>query len=217
MGRPKGIPMSEEQKELRRQLFRGNRNPFYGKKHSDETKQLMSEHHADFNGEKNPFKKSLNDEKVKVHKKRCQKIWANRDESYRKNFGKKIQKGHEEISGTFWARIKSNAKQKNRLVDVTIKDCWEIFLKQNRQCALSGIELVFSNKFNETTASLDRIDCSKDYIDGNVQWVHKTINLMKRTLSDEQFIEFCQQVSEHQKGRTNVITGTRKEEVNSSA
>ena len=62
MGRPKGIPMSEEQKELRRQLFKGKNNPFYGKKHSDVTKKLMSENHADFSGENNPFKQSLSDE-----------------------------------------------------------------------------------------------------------------------------------------------------------
>ena len=41
------------------------------------------------------------------------------------------------------------------------------------------------------TASLDRIDSSKGYIEGNVQWVHKRVNLMKGNMSTENFIEWC--------------------------
>jgi hypothetical protein len=90
-GRPKGIPMSEEQKEFLREKFKGERNPFFGKKHSDETKDKMSKNHADFFGDNNPFKKSLeNPIKKEEHKKRCRDIWNNRDEEYIKNFREKL-------------------------------------------------------------------------------------------------------------------------------
>lgn len=35
--------------------FTGENNPMYGKKHSEETRKKMSEHHADVSGENNPF------------------------------------------------------------------------------------------------------------------------------------------------------------------
>ena len=49
--------------------------------------------------------------------------------------------------------------------------------------------------FNEygvdITASLDRIDSLKGYTEDNVQWVHKHINFMKGSLSENKFIEYC--------------------------
>ena len=35
--------------------LKGDKNPFYGKKHSEETKKKMSENHADFSGENHPM------------------------------------------------------------------------------------------------------------------------------------------------------------------
>lgn len=69
----------------------GENNPFYGKKHTEDTKKKMSENHADVTGDKNPFKKSLKDpEKLKLHKKRCQARWDTKDQEYRKIFGSKL-------------------------------------------------------------------------------------------------------------------------------
>ena len=48
---------------------------------------------------------------------------------------------------------------------------------------------------NEQTASLDRIDNSKGYIVGNVQWVHKQVNFMKGTMEQKEFIKFCKLIS----------------------
>lgn len=206
MGRPKGIPMSQEQKELRRNKFKGKNNPFYGKRHSEETKVLMSKNHADFNGDKNPFKKSLeNKENLDAHKSRCLVIWSQRDKTYRTNFGNKIKTGYMDISGTFWGRLKSNAKQKGRTLDFNIEYIWELFIQQNRKCALSGITLNFSNDLNNCTASLDRIDNNKSYVKGNVQWVHKTINLMKRTLDQSEFLSYCKIITEHQNESKNLV------------
>lgn len=73
-------------------VAKGNKNPFYNKKHTDLTKKRMSENHADFTGEKNPFKNSLknNPKKRLEHKERCQKIWDNRDAEYRRLFSSKL-------------------------------------------------------------------------------------------------------------------------------
>ncbi|RTL01055.1 MAG: hypothetical protein EKK57_05690 [Proteobacteria bacterium] len=58
----KGFKMSDEQKKAVSERVKGEKNPFYGKKHSSETKQRMSENHADFSGNKNPFKKWIENE-----------------------------------------------------------------------------------------------------------------------------------------------------------
>lgn len=115
--------------------------------------------------------------------------------------------GHEEISGSQWASIRSGAKNRKILFNVSLKEGWELFLKQNRKCALSGVELIFSTSYNrelatktrsETTASLDRIDSSKGYTIDNVQWVHKNVNMMKRKMSDSDFIMWCNRITFHQ-------------------
>jgi hypothetical protein len=113
-------------------------------------------------------------------------------------------KGFGEIRGNHWSKIKHNAekitsfKKKKKEFDITIQYAWELFLKQNRRCALSGLLLDMGKHDVRPTASLDRIDSSKGYIEGNVQWVHKDINLMKQSYSDEYFIKMCKQVSQYQ-------------------
>ena len=57
----KGITLSDERKKQISTQVLGEKNPFYGKKHTDETRKLMSDNHADFTGDKNPFKKWINE------------------------------------------------------------------------------------------------------------------------------------------------------------
>ena len=92
VGRPAGFKHSEEWKEEHRKRMLGESNPFFGKAHSVETKEKMSNNHADFSGEKNPFRQSLlNDEsKRKEHKERCLEIWSKRDALWRRKFAEKL-------------------------------------------------------------------------------------------------------------------------------
>ena len=198
IGRPIGIPMSSSQKEFRSNHMRGEGNPFYGKRHSMETRKKMRQNHADFRGDKNPFKKSLeNPENLEKLRQRSKIYWANLSEQERLEHGKKTRTGFEGISGTFWARVKSNAKARNLLLSISPEEAWKIFLQQDRKCALSGVELQFGHSWFDTTASLDRIDSSGNYTPFNVCWVHKTINIMKNVLPIELFIEWCQKVAGH--------------------
>jgi hypothetical protein len=96
--------------------------------------------------------------------------------------------------------IKNRAKNKNLDFNLTGAYLWKLFIKQNKKCALSGLELHFPKAWGVKsktliTASLDRIDSNKGYIIGNVQWVHKTINTMKMNLTDSEFIKFCKKVA----------------------
>lgn len=107
--------------------------------------------------------------------------------------------GYGEIFATHWNGLIKNAKQRNLQFDIDIKYAWNLFLLQNRKCNLTGVDLVFSKKCwgKDTTASLDRINSSKGYVEGNVQWVHKNINMMKQEYTTEKFYDWCKKVCLH--------------------
>jgi len=111
--------------------------------------------------------------------------------------------GFEGISGGWWAnhilRERSQVARPKVPVIITKEYAWELFLKQDKKCALSGIEITIAGDHKINTASIDRIDSSKGYEEGNIQWVHKHINFMKRTYSQEYFIEMCKKVAENNK------------------
>lgn len=44
------------------------------------------------------------------------------------------------------------------------------------------------------TASLDRIDSTKGYVEENVQWVHKDVNFMKSNLTEQRFKELISKI-----------------------
>lgn len=58
----KGYKFSDERKKQYTEMNSGENNPFYGKTHSEKTRKLMSENHADFTGENNPLVKWLSED-----------------------------------------------------------------------------------------------------------------------------------------------------------
>jgi hypothetical protein len=119
----------------------------------------------------------------------------------KKVFGKdhKDWKGFGDISGSWWCmHVTREIKQTKRHkidFDLTIEFAWELYLNQDRKCILSGVPIKFDRNCVYNTASLDKIDSSLGYTRANVQWVHKDINFMKRTYSQEYFIKMCKLVS----------------------
>jgi len=107
-------------------------------------------------------------------------------------------KGHGDISGSIWVAIKCSAKNRKLRFEVGIEYAWDLFLEQDRRCAYTGIELFFGTS-RKRNASLDRIDSSKPYIEGNVQWVHKTVNAMKWDMAEEEFLNWCDLVTRFMK------------------
>jgi len=110
------------------------------------------------------------------------------------------------ISGAFWYDhiVKSANGSKGRSpVDLTLtkQQAWDLFIKQDGKCALSGIILSFPERHNDKTwtASLDRIDSSKGYTQNNVQWLHKDVNMMKRIYDQDYFINICKLIANENK------------------
>jgi len=107
-------------------------------------------------------------------------------------------KGFKQLTGQYLSSLRNRAKSRNLIwdEDITPEYLWNLYEAQNKKCKLSNLEIKFESLTNqkkglEQTASLDRIDSTKGYIKGNVQWLHKDINKMKMNLSEERFIELC--------------------------
>jgi hypothetical protein len=89
-----------------------------------------------------------------------------------------------------------SAKARDIPVAIQIEDAWAQFEAQGGVCALSGVALQLSfKKRGEHTASLDRIDSGRGYERGNIQFVHKTVQLMKNYLNQEEFVSWCSSVA----------------------
>jgi hypothetical protein len=120
-------------------------------------------------------------------------------------FAKRPHHGVGDLTRTFWYTIKTGADVRGISFNITIEYAWELLLKQSLRCALSGVPINLSDMlkkcnpdYSKFTASLDRIDSSKGYDVGNVQWVHKEINYIKRDLPEEDFISWCRLVAQTQ-------------------
>ncbi len=94
-------------------------------------------------------------------------------------------------------RCKTRDKGKNfEGVPVSTQYLIELWKKQKGECTYTKVNLILPHEKEYSTAtanykaSLDRIDSSKGYIEGNVQFVSITVNLLKSDLKEEHVIDF---------------------------
>lgn len=109
-----------------------------------------------------------------------------------------------EIDKSYFHRILAGAKTRNLEFNITIDNIHKLFIKQGGKCKLSGIPLNFAvrhyKNYKDQDASVDRLDSSLGYSLGNIQIVHKTINIMKGEYLNKEFIEYCKMIDEHTSG-----------------
>lgn len=105
-----------------------------------------------------------------------------------------LRRGTKHISKTFFNIIKRQAKVRNIEFDITLDYLESLLNNQKYKCALSNVDIVIGYWNDDTNGSLDRIDSSKGYIEGNVQWLHKDVNMCKQSLSNNEFIEMCTRI-----------------------
>lgn len=103
-------------------------------------------------------------------------------------------KGYKDISGSYWQCLKRGAHTRKIQFNITLEYIWDLYEKQNKQCALTGLPIKFQKTyykkhFNKLqTASIDRIDNNIGYIEGNCQLIYKQVNFMKHRHLQEDFI-----------------------------
>jgi hypothetical protein len=112
-----------------------------------------------------------------------------------------MYKGVGDLSSTKFRGLKASAKHRGHQFRISIQYAWDLYVAQEGHCALTGEAITLSPSRTEkgaSTASLDRIDSSKGYVRGNVQWVRVEINYMKHSLSMKDFVVWCRRVASHQ-------------------
>lgn len=111
---------------------------------------------------------------------------------------KKFDRTRKRINNTIipiylFNQISRGALARKLEFNISIDYIYQLLINCNFKCMLSGLELTLPKNSREKnyTASLDRIDSNNGYVEGNVQWVHKHVNLMKNSLSQDYFLMLC--------------------------
>lgn len=110
------------------------------------------------------------------------------------------------VINTIYNELKFGAQKRNLEFNVSQEYLWDLFRNQNKTCALSGLPISLSTKtkqgspdYSLFTASLDRIDNTIGYVEGNVQWVHKELKRLRGSYSITDFVELCILVADYQR------------------
>lgn len=90
---------------------------------------------------------------------------------------------------SFAHKYKAGAETRSINWDVSFEYLADLLILQDFKCALTGYSLDAKGRANN--ASLDRIDSSQGYIEGNLQWVTSKVNMMKQHYTQSEFIEIC--------------------------
>lgn len=103
----------------------------------------------------------------------------------------------------------SRAKKRGKLGDISLRDLADVWKSQNHICPYSGVTLVVPHyrvKSNPLyTASLDRIESSKPYEKGNIQFVSIAVNNMKHTMSHEDTLNLCELIATHYNKKSSIF------------
>lgn len=94
-----------------------------------------------------------------------------------------------------------NSRQHSKVKSVSFTIDFDYLIKlyedQNGLCAISNEPLEISgDRYLSNMLSLDRINSSLGYEEGNVQWVCVKYNMMKAHATMEEFINMCRKVVE---------------------
>lgn len=87
-----------------------------------------------------------------------------------------------------------------KTLDLTLEQLKEVWHNQNGLCPYTGWALELPKhhcRKTQRTASLDRIDSSKGYIVGNIQFVSVMANFAKSDFDNTVMQEFCRAIKNH--------------------
>ena len=133
------------------------------------------------------------------------KLFNNHNINHFNNFGGKFGKVRDEYTPFRWFLRCANRRKvsSGKKVNITLEYLKKLWEDQKGRCLYTGWDLVlpdcssgWKSKDNRTQrASLDRIDNTKGYIEGNVQYVSFMANIAKGDMTDNEMIKFCKAVA----------------------
>jgi hypothetical protein len=113
--------------------------------------------------------------------------------------------GEEKLQFTAFKRTKSirayitylrSKAIKRKSTCLSIDQLQEIWTKQNGKCALTGwdMTMILGQGNINTNASIDRIDSTKGYVEDNVQFVCRVVNVFKSNATEEVLYNMCEAI-----------------------
>lgn len=91
--------------------------------------------------------------------------------------------------------LKQNAKTRKIEINITPRYLREILVAQDRKCAVTGRQLDYQGPACSINApSVDRIDRTKGYVEGNLRWVTYQVNVALSVGSLEELRSMCRDV-----------------------
>ena len=138
--------------------------------------------------EQSYLRKNYAEESFKLgkHCKKCSN--KNPDNNCHKGYYKNV------LRKSFAHKYRTNALIRCIDWNVSFDYLAELLIEQDFKCALTGWD-IHAMEVN-SPASLDRIDSSIGYVEGNLQWVNSRVNMMKQQYSQEDFIKVCLAVAD---------------------
>lgn len=114
-------------------------------------------------------------------------------------------KSSDHVGYWYLLRVRNNAKDRGLVYAISMQDAEDQWIKQKGRCSLTDLELTPTSNYTADTAapngnisSLDRVDSCKTigYIPGNIEWVHKHVNVWKLDHSREYYVELSTLVAD---------------------
>lgn len=147
-----------------------------------------------------PVKEFVQDKNSKLgFRKRCKEcqrpLWKAQKEQDKDGQNRRMRSFRSTIKGaiqTSRGASLQRAKKDGLPHNVSTEYLQNLFKEQKGLCALSG-EKMFP-KAGWFSPSLDKIIPEKGYVEGNVQWLTKRVNLIKNNLNNDEFIELCNKI-----------------------
>lgn len=104
-----------------------------------------------------------------------------------------------------WLSARDRSRCHDLDFNLTVEYLKKLWIEQNGECSLSGIKMTYElqNGRTPTNVSIDKIDCTKGYVIGNVQLVCVACNQMKSDLSEDEMYLFCKKIVEKYESKNN--------------
>jgi len=101
---------------------------------------------------------------------------------------------HPYIPSYIWSSIRNRAKDEGFDLDLDVDFIWDLYVKQEGKCALTGWKISFNKSHKLNTVSVDRIDSTKGYLRTNVQLTNKLVNRCKLNCPEDLFYDICKSI-----------------------
>jgi hypothetical protein len=93
--------------------------------------------------------------------------------------------GSKYVSSTMFKKLKRGANQRNIEFLINCDYLDNLLENQNFKCKLTNLPIDLKSM------SVDRIDSSIGYTENNIRWIHKDVNIMKNSFSENYFKYLC--------------------------